>query len=1127
MSEQPGGLTGGTGGDGSGGDGGSTTAGSSGKGGGVNVGGSGGSSSGKGGSGGTGNTDPCKGVDCGEGQRCEAGECKDNSCDDIECDDTELCKSATGGGHVCVDKCTSDAACGESQYCDTASGDCVDDECEPDTKTCGTGDTVRVCSSNGSPGDPIKCESAGYFESACAADQAGAGACTCEDDWDCPAYMTCEAGVCSGTGVAPTCTLPATPFSEVLPEIEFQWGGLRHEYQNDGGEDNSNRPDVPGDDANDDAAGKAFPWSAQVVSVPLVINLDDDNGDGKADERDFPEILFISHYDTKRDTDGIVRAIHGGGPAKGQDFFALCGNPARPATPAASYADANGAYWSEGDAPLAGCADAGEARENGLARSSGALAAGDIDGDGFPEIVVALEDKSFQILSNRGEVLFKSPVFITEPDAMETDGDELFYVAPSPALVNLDFDGFPEIVIGNRVVSLKKDDVGNFAIDKVYFGDPTKGRGTQNQDDFHTGPVVCVADLTSDPGMEIVAGPTAYRLPAAPPAGCGDPADLTKACPLDIVWDATPALAAAQSDGFCAIADVLGACDDEDDCTAHPPGPDNPLDGKPEVVLVADGHLVILNGADGTLLADRDLDGGDWGGAPNIDDFDGDGFPEIATALSDFYRVVDLQAPDDDNCPAWPNTLDARSDDLRGNPPRNPGNQSCKKDSDCTASGTTCNELAKKCVCLHNGWQRDTEDDSSRVTSSSVFDFNGDGAAEVAYGDECYFRVYDGATGAVYLALPSVSRTIVENPVVADVDNDGNAEIVFIQNNWVEQCNEGDTENNGWDSDDVLANWPTGTIAKDQLPNGITVLGDPTDTWVAARRVWNQHAYHVTNVLESGAIPLHEPESWKPLNGRLYNTYRSQPRNYGVAPDLALAAIQISSPDAKCGELSDKIQITVVVKNQGDLRVGPGVEVAFYGTWGGDEEPLNDDGGDPIVITLDKSIEPGASLLVTVDYQAGNNDDPHDALPDSVRVTIDGGDGSTKGKERECDEDNNEIEGDVDAGDALADLVATVDSAVCHGEVEVTVTNNGSDDAEGVVVRIYAGDPSAGGQVLAEKTVDSIAAGDSASVSFDISSQSRNVTIWVVADPDDSIAECNDANNVDDGPTLMCSQEPH
>jgi hypothetical protein len=360
------------------------------------------------------------------------------------------------------------------------------------------------------------------------------------------------------------------------------------------------------------------------------------------------------------------------------------------------------------------------------------------------------------------------------------------------------------------------------------------------------------------------------------------------------------------------------------------------------------------------------------------------------------------------------------------------------------------------------------------------------------------------------------------------VDNDGNAEIVFIQNNWVEQCNEGNVSPNGWDPGETLNAWPTGTVDKDQLPTGITVLGDPTDTWVAARRIWNQHAYHVTNVLESGAIPAHEPESWKPLNGRVYNTYRSQPRNYGVAPDLALTAIQVSSPDAMCGELSDSIQITVIVKNQGDLRVGPGVEVAFFGTWDGDETTLDDANGDPIVITLDKSLEPGASTLVTVEYEVGNNAAPNDdSLPDSVRVSIDGGNDSAAGKERECVEDNNEIEGDVDAGDALADLAIEVDSADCSGNIEVTVTNQGSDTATDVVVRVYAGDPTSGGRVLAEETIDELDAGASESLSLDGGSQDRNVTIWAVVDPDDAIEECNDANNVVEGPMLTCSSEPH
>ena len=113
--------------------------------------------------------------------------------------------------------------------------------------------------------------------------------------------------------------------------------------------------------------------------------------------------------------------------------------------------------------------------------------------------------------------------------------------------------------------------------------------------------------------------------------------------------------------------------------------------------------------------------------------------------------VVDLQdRPARRSCPAWPDgDRDASSPTARTAPtPRARPAARCTSDADCDA-GAVCNERIGSCVCLHNGWKRDTEDDSSRVTSSSVFDFNGDGAAEVVYNDECYFRVYDGHDGEV------------------------------------------------------------------------------------------------------------------------------------------------------------------------------------------------------------------------------------------------------------------------------------------------------------------------------------------------------------------------------------------
>ena len=41
---------------------------------------------------------------------------------------------------------------------------------------------------------------------------------------------------------------------------------------------------------------------------------------------------------------------------------------------------------------------------------------------------------------------------------------------------------------------------------------------------------------------------------------------------------------------------------------------------------------------------------------------------------------------------------------------------------------------------------------------------------------------------------------------------------------------------------------------------------DAEERWVPSRRIWNQHSYHVSNVLEDGTIPQIEPHHWEDLN---------------------------------------------------------------------------------------------------------------------------------------------------------------------------------------------------------------------------------------------------------------------
>src|SRR5262249_28367703 len=168
-------------------------------------------------------------------------------------------------------------------------------------------------------------------------------------------------------------------------------------------------------------------------------------------------------------------------------------------------------------------------------------------------------------------------------------------------------------------------------------------------------------------------------------------------------------------------------------------------------------------------------------------------------------------------------------------------------------------------------WYATTTDCSSAQTGSSVFDFLGNGKAEVVYSDEQYMRIYDGTTGNELFKVCNTTGTLVEFPVIADVDNDGHADIVVVSNAYASggteyQCNDGTA------------------IAQ----SGVRVFGDANGTWVRTPPVWNEHAYHVTNVTPDGVIPQHELPNYKQPG---LNNFRQnkQPGSEFAAPDAVLS----------------------------------------------------------------------------------------------------------------------------------------------------------------------------------------------------------------------------------------------
>ncbi|MFZ5475166.1 MAG: FG-GAP repeat domain-containing protein [Myxococcota bacterium] len=192
-------------------------------------------------------------------------------------------------------------------------------------------------------------------------------------------------------------------------------------------------------------------------------------------------------------------------------------------------------------------------------------------------------------------------------------------------------------------------------------------------------------------------------------------------------------------------------------------------------------------------------------------------------------------------------------------------------------------------------WSAAVQDWSSSVTGSSVFDFEGDGASDVVYADEITLWVYDGATGAVKLQEDGhASGTIYEYPLILDVDRDGSTEIVLPSNNYAYS---------GY--------------------NGITVIGDADDSWRPSRPVWNQFAYHITNVENDGGIPVTQAPNWA-----TWNSFRAGGSDLGDSTDLA--DLELGTPEVctyRCEE--GVVEVLVPVENTG-LAGTTEFEVAIY-----------------------------------------------------------------------------------------------------------------------------------------------------------------------------------------------------
>ncbi|MFT3924875.1 MAG: VCBS repeat-containing protein [Myxococcales bacterium] len=342
----------------------------------------------------------------------------------------------------------------------------------------------------------------------------------------------------------------------------------------------------------------------------------------------------------------------------------------------------------------------------------------------------------------------------------------------APAIADLEGDGVPEIIAiddQKRLIALKPDGT------RLWQGAEVAMPAGVQADCY----AVSVYDVEGDGNPEILAGFDAFdamgnrrfgaptnRLGLLFPAvldGCVAPvaADLTGDGQLEMLFGHVT----LSPDGKQLWQHRLG------DTASIPVVANLDADPQLEVVLTAPTMLYVLE-ADGSERATLARSCG--GNVPSVHDFNGDGIDELAVPECENTKRATIYQLQDNNLVArW------GAENLLG-----------------------------------------------PVGSSSVagFDFDGRGSADLVYADEQASAVYAGADGRMLFEGLRVGKPVVGTPVIADVDNDGSAEL-------------------------LLPAFEAGDSAV------LTVISGAPGAWMGARRIWNQHAYHVTNVHEDGRIP--------------------------------------------------------------------------------------------------------------------------------------------------------------------------------------------------------------------------------------------------------------------------------
>ena len=192
-------------------------------------------------------------------------------------------------------------------------------------------------------------------------------------------------------------------------------------------------------------------------------------------------------------------------------------------------------------------------------------------------------------------------------------------------------------------------------------------------------------------------------------------------------------------------------------------------------------------------------------------------------------------------------------------------------------------------------WDKAVDEDSYS-NGATTFDFNNDGEMEVLISDQSTIKILEGSTGTQLTQLTFGECTVMQYPVIADVDADGSAEIAICGQFGAGHTNSGH----------------------------LVVFCSSTVPWASARKVWNQYMYNVTNVNEdlsvmlqlyNNATPFTDPQGnvRRPFNNFLQQatTIDQYGRPFYAVPD-------VMAVNATVDHSGNEVVIDFNYTNQGD-----------------------------------------------------------------------------------------------------------------------------------------------------------------------------------------------------------------